>query len=396
MTAAPTSLHLVRGNAVGTNRYGFGTRGGPYSFTTPQPPPGRHLLSIALCNDLHVGETTAGLVGGVPLFRGVSQEAGLSPYPEIMSRAVVEEARRRGADVLLAAGDISAGGGPHDLAEAKRILDGFGAHGRDYFVVRGNHDRPRHGHADGDAFRDGFLGGGGPSYFARDLGGLRIVGLDTYEKHGHGADAGGLGAEQLAWFRARLNESRDQPTVVFGHHPLTVRDSVFPVSRGSSSAAARHAPFSTPTPTLRASSSTTRATPTATSGPSCRRPRTSPCRRSAPSRTTPAVSVCSGSTPADSLSTTTSPAVPRPVNGASAVAGWRRDCGRTMRSAARSPTATVSPPTTCPASSARYHERPSRTALVSLWPAEQVSSPGAGRRVGGAPFSSADGLSRTP
>lgn len=232
VTAAPTSLHLVRGNAVGTNRYGFGTRGGPYSFTTPQPPPGRHLLSIALCNDLHVGETTAGLVGGVPLFRGVSQEVGLSPYPEIMSRAVVEEARRRGADVLLAAGDISAGGGPRDLAEAKRILDGFGAHGRDYFVVRGNHDRPRHGHADGDAFRDGFLGGGGPSYFARDLGGLRIVGLDTYEKHGHGADAGGLGAEQLAWFRARLNENRDQPTVVFGHHPLTVRDSVFPVSRG--------------------------------------------------------------------------------------------------------------------------------------------------------------------
>lgn len=162
MIAAPTSLHLVRGNAVGTNRYGFGTRGGPYSFTTPQPPPGRHLLSIALCNDLHVGETTAGLVGGVPLFRGVSQEVGLSPYPEIMSRAVVEEARRRGADVLLAAGDISAGGGPRDLAEAKRILDGFGAHGRDYFVVRGNHDRPRHGHADGDAFRDGFLGGGVP------------------------------------------------------------------------------------------------------------------------------------------------------------------------------------------------------------------------------------------
>ncbi|MFD6218792.1 metallophosphoesterase, partial [Nocardia salmonicida] len=53
----------------------------------------------------------------------------------------VEEARRRGADVLLAGGDISAGGAAHDLAEARRILDGFGARGRDYFVVRGNHDR---------------------------------------------------------------------------------------------------------------------------------------------------------------------------------------------------------------------------------------------------------------
>ncbi|MFJ2829819.1 metallophosphoesterase [Streptomyces sp. NPDC087263] len=232
VAATPTSLHLIRGNAVGTNRYGLGTRGGPYSFTTPQPPPGQHLLTIALCNDLHVGETTSGLVGGVPLMRGVSQEAGLAPYPEIMSRAVVEEARRRGADVLLAAGDISAGGAPRDLAEAKRILDGFGAHGRDYFVVRGNHDRPRPGHEDADAFRTGFLGGGAPSYFTHDLGGLRIVGLDTYLKEGNGSDAGGLGAEQLSWFRARLKEESDRPTVVFGHHPLTVRDSVFPVTRG--------------------------------------------------------------------------------------------------------------------------------------------------------------------
>jgi 3',5'-cyclic AMP phosphodiesterase CpdA len=148
-----------------------------------------------------------------------------------MSRALVEEARRRGADLLLAAGDISAGGTPRDMAQAKGILDGFGTHGQDYFVVRGNHDRPRR-HGEGDAFPEGFLGGEGPAYFARDLGGLRIVGLDTYEKTGNGADAGGLGAEQLSWFRARLKEHRDQPTVVFGHHPLTVRDSVFPVTGG--------------------------------------------------------------------------------------------------------------------------------------------------------------------
>ena len=151
--ATPTPLHLIRGNAVGTNRYGLGSSRGPYSFTTPQPPPGRHLLSIALCNDFHIGETTAGLMAGLPLLRGVAQEPGLAPYPEIMSRALVEEARRRGADLLLAAGDISAGGAPRDLAEAKRILDGFGSHGQDYFAVRGNHDRPRHRDA-GDAFRE--------------------------------------------------------------------------------------------------------------------------------------------------------------------------------------------------------------------------------------------------
>ena len=35
---------------------------------------------------------------------------------------------------------------------------------------------------------------------------------------------------QLAWFQADLAAHRDQPTLVFGHHPLVVQDSAFPVS----------------------------------------------------------------------------------------------------------------------------------------------------------------------
>ncbi|MER7182619.1 metallophosphoesterase family protein [Streptomyces hyaluromycini] len=225
--ATPTALHLVRGNAAGTSRHGLGTPGGPYAFTTPQPPPGRHLLSLALCNDLHIGETVAGLVAGVPFLRGVAQRTGQTPYPELMSRAVVDEARRRGAQLLLAAGDISAGGGPRDLAEAGRILDGFGTHRRDYFVVRGNHDR---GVGEDDAFHRVFGGPDRPGWFEHDVGGLRIIGLDTYDKRGNGGDAGGLGAEQLSWFRRRLRAHREQPTLVFGHHPLTVREALFPVS----------------------------------------------------------------------------------------------------------------------------------------------------------------------
>src|SRR5215470_16566887 len=130
--AVPTPLCLVGGNAAGTSPYGLGTSGGPYSFTTPQPPPGRHLFSVALCNDLHLGETMAGQIGGVPnvpgmrLLRGVSQRSGLAPYPELMARALVEEARQRGADYLLAAGDISAEAVPTDLRTAKGILDTFG------------------------------------------------------------------------------------------------------------------------------------------------------------------------------------------------------------------------------------------------------------------------------
>jgi hypothetical protein len=54
----PTQFTLINGNAVGTSDFGLGT-GGPYTFTAPEPPPGRFLFSVALCNDLHMGETQA-------------------------------------------------------------------------------------------------------------------------------------------------------------------------------------------------------------------------------------------------------------------------------------------------------------------------------------------------
>jgi Icc protein len=61
----PTPFTLISGNAVGTSTFGLGSTG-PYSFTTPQPPPGRFLFSIALCNDLHMGERRPGLSAGSP------------------------------------------------------------------------------------------------------------------------------------------------------------------------------------------------------------------------------------------------------------------------------------------------------------------------------------------
>jgi hypothetical protein len=228
MPASATPLTRVAGNAAGTSAFGLGTTG-PFSFTTPQPPPGEHLFSIALCNDLHLGETVSGLVAGraVRIFRGVAQLPGRPPYPDLMSRAMVAEVQRRGASHLLAGGDISAESGPADLARAKEILDGFGPLGERYLVVRGNHDRRRRG---GDSFRDTFFGPDEPTYFSRFVNGLRIVGLDTYEQPGNGAGVGRLTRDQLAWFAAELRENREQPTLVVGHHPLTVRDSAFPIT----------------------------------------------------------------------------------------------------------------------------------------------------------------------
>ena len=106
---------------------------GPFVFTTPHPPPGRYLFSIALCNDLHLGETVAGLVttqGGVQIPPGITQVPGEPPYSQVMAAALAPEAHARGAHVLLAAGDISSEAGQVDVAHAKAYLDAFGHHAR--------------------------------------------------------------------------------------------------------------------------------------------------------------------------------------------------------------------------------------------------------------------------
>jgi 3',5'-cyclic-AMP phosphodiesterase len=239
----PTQFTLISGNAVGTSDFGLGT-GGPYSFTAPKPPPGRFLFSIALCNDLHMGETRAGLVGGAPQITGVEQVPGRPPYTEMMLESLVHDAGKLGADFLLAAGDISAEAVPVELNKSLQLLKKFGRYRRDYFVARGNHDRAHDGDAyaacrvgqwqGNDCFHDQFFPGGEPTYFTRELRGLRVVGIDTYDKPGRGNDAGGLSSDQLAWFRAELAKDRDQPTLVFGHHPLVVESSPFPVTPSSS------------------------------------------------------------------------------------------------------------------------------------------------------------------
>lgn len=219
--AAPT--WLAAGQAAGT------PYGDVFAFTTPQPPPGRHLFSVALCNDLHLGETVAGLVGQLPWIKGIEQVPGHPPYPEVMAKALIADARARGAHYLLAAGDVSSEAAPADLASAKSILDTFGTLGDDYLIARGNHDRAHSGapygacspgeHQGNDCFKDAFSTSG-RTYFSHDLRGLRVIGLDTYDKPGDGGDSGGLSAEQHAWFEAELKKDPERPTIVFGHHPL--------------------------------------------------------------------------------------------------------------------------------------------------------------------------------
>ena len=205
----------------------------PGVVTTLVPPPGPYHSTIALTNDLHVGETQSGLIvdGFPPPF---SQRPGAPPYPTVMGEAMIADINRRGADVLVVAGDLTSAARPDELAEARELLDTFGrlrlAGGLrrgDYVVARGNHDQPK----TGDAYTSCPVVAADyhdcvPGVFPLPQGrltrtefrGLRLVGLDTSTLKQPG---GAIGAEQWTDLEDALGHQRHQPTLVFGHHPVT-------------------------------------------------------------------------------------------------------------------------------------------------------------------------------
>ncbi|HEY3632779.1 MAG TPA: metallophosphoesterase family protein [Jatrophihabitantaceae bacterium] len=207
----------------------------PGSLTTLIPPPGRPIATIALSNDLHVGETQSGLIvdGFPPPF---SQRPDAPPYPIVMGQSMIADIHRRGADALIVAGDLTAAARPDELRQARQLLDTFGRlrvdgdlHHRDYVVARGNHDQPKTGDVytacravpgqDGyhDCVPDVFpLSQGRLS--TTEVHGIRLVGLDTTTLNQPG---GAIGADQWADLEDALHEHRHQPTIVFGHHPVT-------------------------------------------------------------------------------------------------------------------------------------------------------------------------------
>ncbi|MFI9506641.1 metallophosphoesterase [Nocardia sp. NPDC052566] len=193
-------------------------------FTTLVPPPGRHLRTVALANDVHYGEEVSGLlVGDFP--PGFRQDE--PPYPEVMLAAMLDDLRRRGAEKLLLAGDLTSEAKPAEARAVRARLDGWGRFGHDYLVTRGNHDRPHVGYRDCPALpsatdhQDCWAEQFTPrqQLIEHETGGLRIIGLDTSELDGSG---GSIERPQFDRLTELLRADPDRPTVLFGHHPITI------------------------------------------------------------------------------------------------------------------------------------------------------------------------------
>ncbi|MEV6392754.1 phosphohydrolase [Nocardia xishanensis] len=192
-------------------------------FTTMVPPPGRLLRTIALANDVHYGETVSGLVVGAfpPGFR---QPAGLPPYPEVMLSALLDDLRARSVNHLVVAGDLTSEATQEEARAVRARLDSWGTLGSDYLVSRGNHDRPHvdyesctHFGEHRDCWGDNFLAR--QELAEHEVGGLRLLGVDTSDLNGAG---GRIERSQFDRLAEALRADPDRPTLVFGHHPVTV------------------------------------------------------------------------------------------------------------------------------------------------------------------------------
>ncbi len=154
---------------------------------------------IAQFSDLHVA--AAGKRNGY----GIDAAAGLMRCIDHLN------ALETPPDLLVASGDLVDAGTLEEYARLRELLSRVRV---PLCLMPGNHDRraPLR-----QAFADhGYLGGEGRIHFHRDVGGLRVIALDTVVE---GSPGGELDDAQLAWLDALLREAPQRPALIFMHHP---------------------------------------------------------------------------------------------------------------------------------------------------------------------------------
>jgi len=118
-------------------------------------------------------------------------------------------ALRPAPDAVLVTGDLTEHSDDAEYDQVRELLASLDA---PLFVLPGNHDDPA-------ALRRHFVVPGadsGPVQYAADLGGLRLVVVDSTRP---GENPGALDEERLSWLDAELAAEPGTPTVLAMHHP---------------------------------------------------------------------------------------------------------------------------------------------------------------------------------
>lgn len=170
---------------------------------SPQPKNSPPLARFALISDTH---TTRGTRDDQPTYRVHLEEV----IPQVNAARV---------DAVLVAGDLTNGGLPDQYADFREQVKGFHA---PVLVVAGNHDVGDK-HLPGQDPKAGvtekrveyFEEQAGPSFFEKDIAGVRIIGLDA------SLLGSGLPRETDEWafLERAMDEPSTKPTIVFQHYP---------------------------------------------------------------------------------------------------------------------------------------------------------------------------------
>jgi 3',5'-cyclic-AMP phosphodiesterase len=181
---------------------------GPLAVRTLPRPPGERLATFATVNDVHFGETRCGYVAGADIGPVLRVAPGEDPYPQVMSRAAAGEIEALDPDAVVAKGDLTAEGRAEEYEQFLAVYaDTFGDR---LVVTRGNHDNP--------SVPAGLPAP--PPCQAVWLDGVTLAVLDTSRP---GRVGGEIDADQAGWLD-ELAARSDRPVMVFGHHPVAIRD----------------------------------------------------------------------------------------------------------------------------------------------------------------------------
>lgn len=154
---------------------------------------------LAQISDLHITHPGARVCGksdtAAFLARGVARLTAFAPR----------------IDAVLVTGDLVESGDAAEYAHLRELLAPLAL---PVYVMLGNHDERgafRRAFADRAYVpREGFV------QFAFDLGGLRVIALDTNDA---GKPGGRLCGERRAWLAAQLADARERPVLLAMHHP---------------------------------------------------------------------------------------------------------------------------------------------------------------------------------
>ena len=155
-------------------------------------------MLIAQITDIHIG-----------FDRDNPGEANLVRFRALLAR--LAEGPNR-PDLLLLTGDLTEHG---DAASYARLADALAGFPAPVWPIPGNHDTREALAAAFPQIRlaDGF------AHYALDLGGLRLLMLDTTEPGRHG---GAFCETRAAWLARELTARPDRPTLIAMHHPPIV------------------------------------------------------------------------------------------------------------------------------------------------------------------------------